>query len=85
MHHLKGEKDANDLKQPRATKGHGKSKPSISKNVSVTQVKNKKVGKEAEKASGVTNGSRSVDAQPKQPIKTRSFNDRKGHMSKVHI
>ncbi|KAF3447114.1 hypothetical protein FNV43_RR12294 [Rhamnella rubrinervis] len=72
-------KGAGHPKQSRSQKGQGTSKNEKStslKSVSTSLLKKNKDGKDAE-ATSAQNGSVALNSNPRQPIKSRSFNDRK--------
>lgn len=79
-------KNADTSKQPKPHKALNKSKnekPSSTKRVSLTEVQKSKDGKGAEATTlTVSNGSVGLNSHSKQTFKSRSFNDRQGHVSK---
>ncbi|KAF9662132.1 hypothetical protein SADUNF_Sadunf18G0021400 [Salix dunnii] len=78
-------KDSDNSEKARSQKGSGKSGnavPSNPKNVSATQVKKDKDGRDAVARTAVSNGSVAVNSQLKQTLKNKSFNERQGQASK---
>lgn len=73
--------------QSKAQKGPVKiknAKVASSSGVRASLVKNNKIGKDKQASSAVSNGTSAVDSRPKQPSKSRSFNDRQSQLSKVN-
>ncbi|CAL5199141.1 unnamed protein product [Lathyrus oleraceus] len=71
--------------QSKAQKGPVKiknAKVASSSGVRASLVKNNKIGKDKQASSAVSNGTSAVDSRPKQPSKSRSFNDRQSQLSK---
>ncbi|XP_031279683.1 protein WVD2-like 5 isoform X1 [Pistacia vera] len=79
-------KNADTSRDSKPVKGNGTSKnekPLNPKSVSSTLMKKSRDGKNAEASSAVSNGSVGMNSHSKQSFKTRSFNDRLPHLSKV--
>ncbi|KAF2283035.1 hypothetical protein P3X46_019341 [Hevea brasiliensis] len=80
-------KDAEHSEHVKSLKGPGKGKsekPSNTKNVSATQTKKSKDGKVARAPPTVSNGSLSSNSQSKQPLTSKSFNE-KQHSGKSDV
>ena len=80
-------KGAEHSKQSKSQKVQGTSKNEKStslKSVSASLLKKNKDGKDAE-ATSTQNGSVALNSNPRQPIKSRSFNDRKVHLSFIEV
>lgn len=58
-------------------------KASTSSGVHTSLVRRSKNGKDKEASSSVSNGTSALDSRPRQPIKSRPFNDRQTQSSKV--
>ncbi|TKY74731.1 WAVE-DAMPENED 2 [Spatholobus suberectus] len=73
------------MEQLKATKGPVKNKnakPPSPRGVHASSVKKSKDGKDEEAASAVSNGTFTLDAHPRQPIKNRSLSDKQAWLSK---
>ncbi|KAJ7966184.1 Protein WVD2-like 5 [Quillaja saponaria] len=75
----------NPIKQPKSSKGQGKSKNEklpIPKSISAGPLKKTKDGKDETSPSAASNGSVDLNSRSIQPTKSRSFNNRQAQLSK---